>query len=272
MLFVSLSGRSHVLCPLEPAQPLNSHSANFKPPTSRNSRGSRRSRGSWRQRVPGIGNWHLVPWPERDDSLITADEQARDRARIVLDRYGVVFREILERETDGLRWRDVFRPLRLLELAGEVVSGCFFEGISGLQFASRAALKKLRHGRNKQHDFWLSAIDPACVSGLSLNLETPRRVPTSHIVYINGQIAMVSTRLGKSLDIRIPPEDATHELLYAPLQHLLHRRVAPHHRLVVEEINQTPALKSPYLPILREIFDVNPGASSITLFRHPSKT
>ena len=63
---------------------------------------------------------------------------ARDRIRQVLQRYGVVFRELLEAELPRLRWSRLFRSLRLMEFSGEVVAGRFFDGIPGLQFASPA--------------------------------------------------------------------------------------------------------------------------------------
>ena len=56
----------------------------------------------------------------REDDLLEIEERKKDRARMLLDRYGIVFRELLQREAPGFRWADVFRPLRLMELSGEV--------------------------------------------------------------------------------------------------------------------------------------------------------
>ena len=100
--------------------------------------GARRSRrfDRWQASRPGGGL--LVPRPVAESGqrdALDEEEIARDRIRQVLQRYGVVFREILEAELPPLRWARLFRSLRLMEFSGEVVTGRFFDGIHGLQFA-----------------------------------------------------------------------------------------------------------------------------------------
>jgi ATP-dependent Lhr-like helicase len=62
----------------------------------------------------------------------------------LLARYGVLFRELATLESPALRWSEVFRALRIMELSGEIVAGHFFEGLSGPQFLTPAALRLLR--------------------------------------------------------------------------------------------------------------------------------
>ena len=87
------------------------------------------------------GNWRLVPKPELPDDLLETEERRKDRARLLLDRYGILFRELLQREWPGLRWSSIFRALRIMELSGEVMSGVFFHGIPGPQFISHRAFR-----------------------------------------------------------------------------------------------------------------------------------
>jgi ATP-dependent Lhr-like helicase len=44
------------------------------------------------------GNWRLIPKPEIPEDLLDMEERRKDRARLLLDRYGIVFRELLYRE------------------------------------------------------------------------------------------------------------------------------------------------------------------------------
>mgnify|MGYP006131026325 FL=1 len=45
------------------------------------------------------------------DDVILILELEKDRARILLDCYGVIFHDLLRRETLGFRWKDVFEAL-----------------------------------------------------------------------------------------------------------------------------------------------------------------
>ena len=49
------------------------------------------------------GNWHQVPRPELPDGLLETEERRKDRVRLLLDRYGILFRELLQREWPSLR-------------------------------------------------------------------------------------------------------------------------------------------------------------------------
>ena len=56
-------------------------------------------------------------------------------ARVLLRRYGVVFRRILERESLNVSWFELIRVYRRLEARGEIRGGYFVSGVSGEQFA-----------------------------------------------------------------------------------------------------------------------------------------
>lgn len=107
--------------------------------------------------------------------MIERDEADRDRVRVLLDRWGVLFRSLLEREAPPLRWGRVFKTLRIMELSGEVVSGQFFEGVDGLQFAAPSALKRLLHPVDDDQVLWMSAADPASPCGLGLDGYPPAK-------------------------------------------------------------------------------------------------
>ncbi|HKP45785.1 MAG TPA: hypothetical protein VJT50_04235, partial [Pyrinomonadaceae bacterium] len=65
-------------------------------------------------------------------------------ARILLQRYGVVFKRLLEREGINVPWRVLLRMYHRLEARGEIRGGRFVAGISGEQFALPEAVGMLR--------------------------------------------------------------------------------------------------------------------------------
>ncbi|HQK89284.1 MAG TPA: ATP-dependent helicase, partial [Acidobacteriota bacterium] len=105
--------------------------------------GRRTGLARWRASRPWAGLWRALPAdPEPADALERL-ELAKERVRLLLRRYGVVFRELLAGERPELRWGAVFPALRLMELSGEAVAGRFFDGVPGIQFASPAAARAL---------------------------------------------------------------------------------------------------------------------------------
>src|SRR5204863_1826049 len=72
-------------------------------------------------------------------SAVVASNENRDQAiemqaRALLERYGVVFRRLLLRETNAATWRELTRVYRWLEARGEIRGGRFVTGVSGEQF------------------------------------------------------------------------------------------------------------------------------------------
>jgi ATP-dependent Lhr-like helicase len=84
-------------------------------------------------------------------------------------RYGIVFRELLTRETILPKWRELLVTLRRLENRGEVRGGRFVSGFLGEQFALPVAVESLRAMRNQQPSgeiITVSAADPLNLSGI----------------------------------------------------------------------------------------------------------
>jgi ATP-dependent Lhr-like helicase len=80
----------------------------------------------------------------KDGSSGLADEALHAAtAKVLLRRYGVLFRALLTRERIPVPWRDLARALRLMELRGDVLGGRFVDGYAGEQFADPAATRLL---------------------------------------------------------------------------------------------------------------------------------
>ncbi|HKO98422.1 MAG TPA: DEAD/DEAH box helicase [Pyrinomonadaceae bacterium] len=94
------------------------------------------------------------PRVSRDGSFDA--ESAEEIARILLRRYGVVFKRLLEREGIVLPWRVLLRIYHRLEARGELRGGRFVAGISGEQFALPEAvgmMRAIRRAKNGTMDF-----------------------------------------------------------------------------------------------------------------------
>lgn len=151
-------------------------------------KGRRRKRISFN--MEGAGRWSLIKKTEqREEENKNLSEEMRAIARILLSRYGVVFRKLLERESFAPPWRDLVSALRLLELRGEARGGRFVDGVTGEQFALPEAVASLRDMRrkNKTGDLVsLSASDPLNLMGII----TPGKKVASHyknrVLYRDG--------------------------------------------------------------------------------------
>jgi len=230
---------------------------------------SRSGFARWRQGRPFAGHWYRVPPPEPAADAVEEEERNRDRARLLLERYGVLFRELLERESPAMQWSRLARTLRVMELSGEVAAGRFFTGIQGLQFASHAAVRVLERGLPEGRVFWVNAADPIspCGLGLAELAGVPHRLPGNHLVYCGSRLVVVSERSGRRLHIDAAPGHPDLPGYLAFLKAALTRAERPRRGIVVDEINGAPAATSPFREALGALFHVTTAGSSLRLGR-----
>ena len=237
----------------------------------RGGRLSRRAAGRWRGTAVYPGSWQLLPRPAAAEDPLEEEERNKDRVRLLLDRYGVLFRELLQRELPALRWKGLFRALRLMELSGEVLAGHFFEGVPGPQFASHRAFRLLSRGLPPEAVYWLSAADPASACGLGLEglrASLPRRVAGTHLVYHGARLVLESRRNGRRLVFHVAPDDPRLPEYLAPLDHLLTRARQPVRQLEIETIDGGPAAASPFADVLGAQFDLRRDHRNLILLRN----
>jgi ATP-dependent Lhr-like helicase len=223
----------------------------------------------WKTTVPFAGNWQKIERPVFEEDPVEAEERNKDRARLLLDRYGILFRELLLNESPAFRWPALFRALRLMELSGEVLTGYFFRGISGRQFISHQAFRSLQTMSGEERVYWISSMDPASLCGIPLGPlkgNLPRRAPGTHLVYRGSMLALVSQKKGRRLDFHLSPDDPGLPSCFEFLHAMMTRKVQPLRRIVVERINGEPAGGSPYLEAFRAEFDVSVDYRKVTLY------
>jgi ATP-dependent Lhr-like helicase len=218
-------------------------------------RTGRSAMNRWAAARPILGSWRLLEVPVAEPVGIEGQELARERARILLDRYGILFRELLENEAEPLRWKRLFPVLRLMELSGEILSGYFFEGIPGVQFISFEAFRYLREGLDVEGIWWLNAKDPASLCGIGLDGlkgRLPRRISSNHLVFYGKTVALESMKNGRELRVHLPPDHPRFRETLGVFKALLSRGFDPVKVVVVETINGCAAERSEYRDALRE--------------------
>ena len=95
---------------------------------------------------------------ERESPSPDEENPVEQWAWQLLRRWGVVFRDLLEREAGTPRWWELLQVYRRLEARGEIRGGRFVTGVAGEQFALGDTVKRLRQLRDATPDRGNSAI------------------------------------------------------------------------------------------------------------------
>ena len=141
----------------------------------------RAGQGSGRSARPrhSAGRWALL----FTDSAVDRYRAVEATCWMLLKRYGVVFRDLLARETNLPKWREVAMGFRRLEDRGEIRGGRFVDGFLGEQFALPVAIESLRATRKMSptgQTITLSAADPLNLVGIL--------VPGERVPAISGRV------------------------------------------------------------------------------------
>ena len=158
----------------------------------------------------GAGRWTIMPTTQTDDS-INQDEIHEGWARLLLLRYGILFRDLLAREDSAPPWYKLRPILRRMEARGEVYGGRFILGVSGEQYGLTEAVESLRQLRRHPPEpqlVFISAVDPLNLIGIIT--EGPRvTANTSNIVaYYGGKFVGYSKGNETWVEEKLPEEVA----------------------------------------------------------------
>jgi ATP-dependent helicase Lhr and Lhr-like helicase len=141
------------------------------------------------------GRWSLLS--EEVHAAPSAIEQARrtdaaleSAARVLLARYGILIRDLLARESNAPRWRDLLGILRRLEARGEIRGGRFVTSFGGEQFALPQAVESLRAARHRDclATISVAGADPINLAGIIIPGDRVPAVPGRQVVYRNGSL------------------------------------------------------------------------------------
>ncbi|MEW8091740.1 MAG: DEAD/DEAH box helicase [Candidatus Thiodiazotropha endolucinida] len=189
--------------------------------TPEKSRKRSRRRTTMQAPLASGGRWSLIRAP-----MVHEDEAQRIEliAHTLLTRYGVVFRKLLERESDLPPWRDLLYCFRRLEARGEIRGGRFVEGFAGEHFALPEAVSLMREVRKRkdaEEMISIGSADPLNLTGIV----TPGKRITAQaghrILYKDGK--PVATNQGGEITI----DDVIPESEHWHIRNLLTRKQHP---------------------------------------------
>ena len=139
------------------------------------------------------GRWALLHRAAAPASEMAREKSLEATCNMLLQRYGVIFREVLAREALLPKWRELLQAFRRLEARGEVRGGRFISGFIGEQFALPIAVESLRAMRKSEpsgETVTVSAADPLNLVGII--------VPGERVPAISGRF--VSFRDGAAVE------------------------------------------------------------------------
>ncbi len=149
-------------------------------------RGSSARGGAASGAATGGGRWSLLPVAGK---VTDHDALAEAVAEQLLARWGVVFRDLVARETLALPWRDVLWALRRMEARGTARGGRFVTGFTGEQYALPEAVEQLRTVRRTPRTgeiVQVSATDPLNLVGIITPGPRVHAVRTNTVTYVDG--------------------------------------------------------------------------------------
>ena len=143
-----------------------------------------------------VGRWSLLNPAAGAVESVGAQAERREAELesacwMLLRRYGVVFRDLLQRETTIPRWRELVGMFRRLEARGSVRGGRFVNGFGGEQFAVPEAVASLRETRlkgNEEEAITVAAADPLNLAGIVVPGERPAAIPGKTVTFLAGAV------------------------------------------------------------------------------------
>jgi ATP-dependent Lhr-like helicase len=118
-----------------------------------------------------------------------AEERTEQWCRLLLRRYGVVFRDLLANES-APSWQELLRTYRRLEARGEIRGGRFVGGVAGEQYALAEVIPMLRSAtlEPEERPLILPATDPLNFSGRIISGPRVPALPGHLIVIAGGEV------------------------------------------------------------------------------------
>jgi ATP-dependent Lhr-like helicase len=238
-----------------------------------------------RAAAPGwTGRWSLVHRIGVWGKEVPFEERVARQARQLLQCYGIVTRQSLERDDAGnWDWRALYTQFQLMEMRGEVRRGYFVRGLPGVQFALPEAVEQLRLWSKPAGSgpdsialgdavelVLLNATDPANLFGPALaggpgpedssdpgHAPGPEpdparftRIPANYVVLLRGQPVLLLETGGERLTTL---SDLSPETQRQALQLAVEHAGNALGRLVMRQWNGEPVLASPVAPLLERL-------------------
>ena len=152
----------------------------------------------------GEGRWSLLP---EAAPVADRDALAEAVAEQLLARWGVVFHDLLARETLAVPWREMLWALRRMEARGTARGGRFVNGFAGEQYALPEAVDMLRTVRRGAPDgelITLSAADPLNLVGIVVPGPRIPALHTNTVSFRDGIPEAAPAHPRAAVEVRLP--------------------------------------------------------------------
>lgn len=215
---------------------------------------------------PNPGRWMLLSSLSRHE--VDAQESLEIHARILLERYGIVAKDLAQRLGEPeVAWGDLYRVYQRMELAGEIERGYFVDGLAGAQFGLPEAVDELL-GRSRarralrsddDQPVLINYCDPAYLFSASGPFDSAisgaNRLPSNYAVLLHG-LPAVTVELGSSV-LRVRDQLSAHDLAacIAELARLMGNPwpIRHYRKIELTSVGSEPIFGSPVEGLLREI-------------------
>ena len=191
------------------------------------------------------GRWSLIRGAA--DSSGTGSDRTRDLAIALLERHGILAREMLGVESAPISWSEISFALRRLEYGGTIRRGWFVRSLSGEQYALPEAVEMLHAARNlvpaREKPYALSAIDPANPYGSVIPGCGIAREAASVVVIRAGRVIAGLQGRAMVTGADAPVDDDSFSAAVAAI-------LSMRPRVTIDSIDGRPALESPRVGVL----------------------
>ena len=225
--------------------------------TTRSTRRAFRSRRA-EQLTGSEGRWSLLPaeFPSVTERQTAISSQ-------LVERYGVLTREMLSREQIAGGFSGLYPVLKAMEETGKVRRGYFVAGLGAAQFAAPGAEDRLRAERGQRdaedlEPIVLAATDPSNAYGNMLkwpangDLGRPQRVAGARVVLFGGELLGYVGRTRQSLLTFLPENEPERSRAMTALSEALAGMARPGASVLLSKIDGGSPGDSPLSVALRE--------------------
>ena len=191
------------------------------------------------------GRWSLIR--SAPDSPASDSDRTRDLAIALLERHGILAREMLGAESAPVSWSELSFALRRLEYGGTIRRGWFVRSLSGEQYALPEAVEMIHAARNlvaaREKPYALCAIDPANPYGSVIPGCGVAREAANVVVIRAGRV--VAGLQGRAM-VTGGEGEIDDDSFSAAVAAILSMRP----RVTIDSIDGRPALESPRVGVL----------------------
>lgn len=245
-------------------RPLRSLLQDVKPQRRRRERRSDRVFRSRRSvQLPGSeGRWSLLA--DAESPQPTATERQAALAAQLIERYGVLTREMVASEGVTGGFAGIYPVLKAMEESGRVRRGYFVAGLGAAQFAAPGADDRLRERKAWSSDedepdvLVLAATDPANPYGAALGWpeveETslrPQRAAGARVILREGVLLGFLSRTGEQLTTFLPDDEPDRGESLSALTAALANLARPGTPVFLKKIDGTDVNESPLVEAFR---------------------